>query len=329
MELIKNSPTFMGLMAAIEATSNGVVLVDLLEAGEPITYANPAFEEMTGYRCAEVIGQNCRFLQGPETGKAETVKLRKAISEGRHYTSRLLNYRKNGSTFWNELTISPVFDDGAVVAFVGIQNDVSSEVMLQRELNEKIETLQSTKLSLDRANAELRKIADFDPLTGLPTRRLLQDRLTLSLARAKRMETMIAVAFIDLDGFKQVNDNYGHEIGDLALRQVAGRMREQVRESDTLARQGGDEFILLLDTFVSRSVCTDVCDRIRSVFSTPFELGGVDVHLGVSIGTAFYPDDGNDAQSLLGFADTAMYEDKSMKRHQIAPGTLQISAKTA
>ena len=320
MELGKSRPAAIELMAAIESTSSGVVLVEISKSDQPITFVNPAFERMTGYQHAEIIGRNCRFLQGPETSKLETANLRKAISERRHHTTRILNYRKDGSTFWNDLTISPInADNGAFIGFVGVQNDVTTEVMLHRELSEKIDALESAKQSLNAANAELRKIAHYDPLTGLPSRRLLQDRLNYSLARAKRTGSMVAIAFMDLDGFKKVNDRFGHEIGDLALCQVSDQMRNQIRETDTLARHGGDEFILLFDTLVSHSGVTTICERIKRVFSTPFNLGEFSAHLGISIGTAFYPNDGDNAQSLLSLADTAMYESKNMKEQHATP----------
>lgn len=330
MNMTKERPTANGLMAAMEATSNGVVLVESSESDHVITFVNQSFERMTGYGKADAVGRNCRFLQGPETSQMETAELLKAISERRHFTCRLLNYRKDGSSFWNELSISPIkADDGTHTGFVGVQNDVTSEVMLQREFDEKFEALETAKKSLDAANAELHKIAHFDPLTGLPSRRLLQDRLTYSLARAKRTGSMVAVAFMDLDGFKQVNDLCGHGVGDIALRQVSEQMSDQIRETDTLARHGGDEFILLIDTLVSHSGVANICDRISGIFSTPFDLGEITAQLGISIGTAFFPRDGEDAQSLMDFADTEMFKSKNMKKQQTEPaqsGAAQISA---
>ena len=310
-------------MAAIEATSNGVVLVDCLQPDMPISFVNSAFEKITGYSRAEAVGRNCRFLQGPETNQDTVAALRREIGNGHSITSRLLNYRRDGSTFWNELFINPIYDDAAnLVAFVGIQNDITAKVLAQREIANKIEELEAAQRSLDTANAELQKIAYFDPLTGLPTRRLFLDRLAGSLARSKRTGDMVAIAFMDLDGFKQVNDRLGHEAGDLALRQVAERMRGRLRETDTLARLGGDEFIVLLDTHVSHAILTSICDRISRTFAAPFTLAGATVHLGVSIGTAFYPGDGEDMQSLMSFADAAMYESKNRKRRHITPDML-------
>ena len=310
-------------MAAIEATSNGVVLVDCLQPDMPISFVNSSFEKITGYSRAEAIGRNCRFLQGPETNQHAVAALRREIGKGRSVTSCLLNYRRDGSTFWNELIINPIHDDASnLVAFVGVQNDITAKVLAQQEIANKIEELEAARRSLDAANAELQKIAYFDPLTGLPTRRLFLDRLAGSMARSKRTGDMVAIAFMDLDGFKQVNDRFGHDAGDLALRQVAERMRGRLRETDTLARLGGDEFIVLLDTHVSQGILTSICDRIARTFSAPFTLADTSVHLGVSIGTAFYPGDGEDMQSLMRFADTAMYRSKNEKRCHVTPDML-------
>ena len=284
----------------------------------PLTFVNSGFERITGYARAEVVGRNCRFLQGPETDTQAIAELRNAIADGRHITTRLLNYRKDGSTFWNNLVVSPVHDAaGALVGFVGVQHDVTPEVVARQELAEKIEELEATKRRLDLVNADLQRIAYFDPLTGLPTRRLLQDRLARSLARSKRTGTMVALMFLDLDDFKQVNDTLGHQAGDLLLRQVAERIGERLRQADTLSRLGGDEYVVLLDTLVSQEAVSAVSDRIAEAFKPPFDLGEAAVHLGVSIGTAFYPRDGADARSLMAAADAAMYRSKRRKRRPL------------
>ena len=320
MKAIETIPSLQELLAAIEATSNGVVLVDCRQPDMPISFVNSGFERLTGYSRAEAVGRNCRFLQGPDTDRDSVAVLHRAVAEGRPFTARLLNYRKDGSMFWNELIINPIHDENStLIGFVGVQNDVTAEVTARREIAKKIRELEVAKRSLDAANAELQRIAYFDPLTELPTRWLFQDRLTRSLQRSKRTGEMVAIAFLDLDGFKHVNDTFGHEVGDVALRQVAERIRGRLRETDTLARLGGDEFVVLLDTPVSQDILMTICDRITRTFATPFILAGSSVYLGVSIGTAFYPDDGETAQCLMRFADAAMYRSKTDKRSQIAP----------
>ena len=312
-----------GLLSAVEAASTGVVITDTMLPGDPIIYVNPAFEKLTGYTSAETIGRNCRFLQGPETDKAVLAALRDAISDERQTACRLLNYRKDGSTFWNALTINPIHSEGeGLLGFVGIQTDVTAEVAMRRELDEKIETLEEVQGSLEAANRSLRAIAYIDPVTELPTRRLFDDRLKQALARSRRNGDLIAIVYMDLDGFKKVNDRFGHEVGDGALRCAGERMRDQIRESDTLARLGGDEYAVLVDTCVTPEGLMKVCERIAQTFSTPFDVGGTTVHLGVSLGVALYPRDGEDAQSLLRAADAAMYAAKHNKQGGPLPGLL-------
>ncbi|NIA70820.1 diguanylate cyclase [Pelagibius litoralis] len=303
-----------GLLAAVEAASTGVVITDTTLPDDPIIYMNPAFEQLTGYTAAETIGRNCRFLQGPETDKVTLATMRKAIDDGQQITCRLLNYRKDGSTFWNALTINPIHgEDEGLLGFVGIQSDVTAEVAMRQELDEKIEALEEVRGSLEAANSSLRMIAYIDSVTGLPTRRLFDDRLKQALARSRRSGDMIAIIFMDLDGFKQVNDAFGHDVGDSTLRAAGQRMRDQIRESDTLARLGGDEYAVLLDTGVTPEVLMKVCGRIEQTFSLPFDVGGTMIGLGVSIGVALYPRDGEDAHNLLRVADAAMYEAKNNK----------------
>ncbi|MFT5488165.1 MAG: diguanylate cyclase (GGDEF)-like protein/PAS domain S-box-containing protein [Paracoccaceae bacterium] len=302
-----------GLVTAIQAASSGIVIADFQLPDRPLVFVNPAFEKMTGY--AEAVGRNCRFLQGEDTDSATVKELRVALEEGRHITCRILNYRKDGSTFWNDLTMSPIYgEDRKVTGFVGIQKDATEEVILKQELAKEVLALRETRRALKVANTELRRVAYTDAVTGIPTRMLFFDRVKQALARGKRSGDVFAIIFMDLDGFKQVNDSFGHEAGDIVLRSVAERLQGQIRETDTLARFGGDEFVLLVDSSVTRGVVADICDRISRTFSAPFELGDAEIRLGISFGAAFNPFDGDDVEDLIRFADTAMYETKNSKR---------------
>ena len=314
--LSERSPVIdQGFLAAIEATSTGVVISDSSLPDDPLVYANAAFERLTGYRSADVIGQNCRFLQGPETSPEALAALGRSIHECRNTTLRLLNYRRDGSTFWNEVTISPIRGlDGGVAGFVGIQKDVSAEVALQRDLAQKIEALDEKTRSLEAARSRLQQLAYVDTLTGLPTRALFQDRLVHALARTHRTREMLAVVLMDLDGFKPVNDGLGHGAGDVLLRLVANRMHDGIRESDTLARWGGDEFVLLMDTGVTKDGVDRACDRLSRAFDAAFDLNGRPIRLGVSIGVALAPLHGDDADGLLKHADAEMYKAKVSRR---------------
>lgn len=310
----KNQLTLRGLWAATNATSTGVAIADMLLPDHPLVFVNPAFEKMTGYRSDEVIGLNCRFLQGSGTDPSKVAMLSAGLRQGCNVNCLLQNYRKDGSAFWNDLTMSPIFEEGKkLTGFVAIQKDVTAEVELRRELAREVGVIAEIKDELKSANEELRRIAYIDTVTGLPTRKLLYDRGGQSLAHAKRSGELFAIIFMDLDGFKQVNDVFGHDAGDTALRYVAERISDQIRETDTLSRVGGDEYILLVDTSVSHDVVAEICNRIHKVFMDPFLLGDDQVYLDVSIGTAIYPHDADSVEDLVCFADAAMYEAKRSK----------------
>lgn len=313
-----------GFRVAIEAAPTGIVVSAECKGEQQLVYVNPAFEQMSGYENAEILGRNCRFLQGRDSNPDAVAAIRSAIEDLRRITIRLLNYRKDRSTFWNELTISPIIDSNRTpLGFVGIQKDVTAEVVAQRDLREKIDVLNSTQRSLEEARRDLQKQAHYDPLTGLASRALFFDRLNQALARSYRTGDSLAVIMVDLDGFKSVNDLHGHEVGDRALHAVADRMRGQVRKSDTLARMGGDEFLLLMDTDVTEPGVAEVCDRLVATCENPFEIDHVSVELGMSLGVAVFPTHGKDAASLVRHADIEMYAAKV----DVARGTVSSSDK--
>lgn len=160
----------------------------------------------------------------------------------------------------------------------------------------------------------LRYVAQYDSLTGLPNRELLSDRIRTTLARARRQQTSFALLFIDLNGFKRVNDSLGHAAGDQLLQRVAHRLSQTVRESDTAARLGGDEFVILLEGINKRRSPQDVADKLYVAFDQPFLLEGTELAITPSIGIAVYPDDGDDEFTLLKHADNAMYVAKGRQR---------------
>lgn len=160
----------------------------------------------------------------------------------------------------------------------------------------------------------LRYVAQYDPLTGLPNRELLSDRIRTTLARARRQQTSFALLFIDLNGFKRVNDSLGHAAGDQLLQLVAHRLSQSVRESDTAARLGGDEFVILVERISERLSAQDVADKLRAAFEQPFLVDGTELAIAPSIGVAVYPYDGEDEFALLKHADNAMYAAKGRGR---------------
>ncbi len=297
----------------IESATNSLVISDPHQPDCPIIYANPAFLRATGYAAAEIIGRNCRFLQGLDTDPATIATMRAAVAEGRGCTVILLNYRKDGSAFWQELTISPVHDDdGRLLYFIGIQADITD--------------LKRAHAEVERAQGELRRQALHDALTGLPNRTLLQDRLEQALRATRRAAAPTALLLLDLDRFKDINDTFGHHYGDLLLREVGARLRAGLREVDTVARLGGDEFAVLLPGADADGAIV-AARRITAALERPVVLEGHPFEVSSSIGVALGPDHGDDATTLLRRADVAMYAAKAAgDPHAVyAPGQDQHS----
>lgn len=380
---------------AIASTSTGIVIADTRLPDNPVTYVNPAFEKITGYRAAEVLGHNCRFLQGETTQSEALTELRSALLEGRECNVLLKNYRRDGQVFWNNLYVAPIHDiNHSLTHFIGAQNDITDLVQTETALRESERRLdsilssveaviwsidaktgrtlylnpageavygrpleefyrdphlwleaihpedrgrvaaerellrQSERLDMEyritrpsgdvrwlysrcslikdesgqivrfdcidtdiseikEAEEQLRHNAFYDKLTSLPNRSLFIDRLNHTIQRSKRRDGfMFAVLFLDLDGFKVVNDSLGHLAGDLLLVQIARRLEQCLRPSDTLARLGGDEFTILLEDICQLQDTTTVVDRILAALQTPFEIFDRDVFTNVSIGIA-------------------------------------------
>ena len=281
---------------ALEASVNTIVIVDAMQPDLPIMYVNPAFTNTTGYSAAEALGRNPRFLRGTDHDQPEIENIRGAVREKRNGQAVLLNYRKDGSLFWNELYVSPVWgDDGDVTHFIGVARDIS-----QRKSYE----------------SELERMANFDALTELPNRNLFQDRLSQAIVHAHRNGGTMAVAVLDLDGFKLVNDSLGHHSGDLLLQEVAHRLSACVREVDTVARLGGDEFVIAMPQLAKEEDAVVVAEKLLQVFLVAMRIEMQDVFITASIGIAMYPKDGTDAEGLLKHADIAMYRAKQSGRNR-------------
>ena len=282
---------------AVRVCSGGVSIADASTPDMPLIYVNEAFERATGYRAPEVLGRNCRFLQGPDTSRELVQELREAVAAGRDHVSVLRNYRKDGSGWWNELRLSPVRNElGAVTHYFGFQNDVTARV---------------------EAQERLAHLAHHDTLTGLPNRAQMMAGLQRELARARRHGSRLAVLFIDLDGFKNVNDRLGHAAGDLVLTAAGARLRAVLRDRDLLGRYGGDEFVAVVTDVpadMADQIAHRVTDAVLDSFHSPLDMSEQAVQLGASIGVALFPDHGQDADELLLAADRAMYTAKDAGR---------------
>jgi diguanylate cyclase (GGDEF)-like protein/PAS domain S-box-containing protein len=285
------------LNRAIESSPYAVSITDASLPDGPLIYVNPAFERITGYLREEVLGRNCRFLQGNDLDQPELEEIRQALRESRGGYAVLRNYRKDGSMFWNELFVSPVHDEaGRTTHYIGVQNDISSR---------------------RKAEEGLIYLANHDELTGLPNRTLLQDRMRQAMARVHRDGGSLAILFIDLDRFKNINDSLGHEIGDAVLRTTAARLTACLREADTVARLGGDEFILMLSDIHRMEDVTTIGQKVLATLAQPIGVDGHELFVTGSIGVSLYPKDGNDFPSLLRNADTAMYRAKEKGKNRV------------
>ncbi|UTW07850.1 EAL domain-containing protein [Pseudomonas benzenivorans] len=290
---------------AMEASVNAIVITDNQREDQPIAYVNPAFERITGYRSEEVIGRNCRFLQGQDQDQPELDSIRRALRAEEEGRAVLRNYRKDGSAFWNELRLAPVVNDrGKVSHFVGILHDITEAKGYQEELEHQ---------------------ANHDSLTGLPNRNLLNDRILQAIAFASRNQGLFTLAFMDLDNFKVVNDSLGHNAGDQLLVQVAERLKACAREIDTVARLGGDEFVILLADGGQMTKRLGGLERFKKSVAEPLLLDGQEVVVSCSIGFCCYPEDGSDISTLLRNADTAMYQAKHQGRNRICAFTPQMN----
>ena len=297
------------LHRALAATTSGVSIAAFDQPDQPLVYVNEAFAAMAGFPLESVLGGNCRFLQGADTDPAAVGRIRSALAAGRECRETLLNYRGPERTpWWNEVWLSPVTDaDGRVVQYIGVQNDVTERVQAQRAL----------AVERDRAAsylAQLERSASTDPLTGLANRRGMEDRLERAMLETALDDgSALAVLFLDLDGFKQVNDQHGHAVGDQLLRRTAERLTARLRRGDLLARIGGDEFLVVLCGLApatARHEATRVAASLAEALAAPFEVGGVTVQVGVSAGVSLFPEDAPDLRGLLHAADVRMYEAK-------------------
>ncbi len=279
----------------IEFSSNGIMVTDCSLPDNPIIYVNPAFERITGYTSEEVLGINMHFLLGDEYDQSKFMEICTALHELREGNAVLRNYRKDGRLFWNNLSVSPVHDEaGEVTHFVWEITDVTD-----RERHEELLEYQ----------------ANHDALTGLPNRYLLEDRLNQALANARRYNLMVAVLFIDLDNFKFVNDSLGHALGDRLLMIEADRLLNSIRSGDTVARYGGDEFVVVLTNVERSEYAAIVAQNIQDLIAIPLVIDEHELGISCSIGISLYPTDGHDLDSLLKNADAAMYRAKDHGRN--------------
>lgn len=273
------------LAAAVFDTTDEALIVT--DSGNRIVAVNPAFERVTGYSAAEVRGRNPHILSSGRHGKPFFAEMWSSLMADGHWHGEVWNRRKNGEVYVQRLILSVIRDsEGRIVNHVGVFSDITDE-----------------KQEAER----IRYRASYDALTGLPNRALLHDRMQQALAKVSRERGHLGVLFLDLDGFKPINDRYGHLTGDHLLVAVAERLSGCVRESDTVARLGGDEFVIVLPDMTTLNDAQTVANKVLCGLTAPFVLDNCTAHIGASIGIALYPANGVTAQELLVAADKAMY----------------------
>jgi diguanylate cyclase (GGDEF)-like protein/PAS domain S-box-containing protein len=419
----KHHEALMRLQAkALDASLTPLTIADATDPNLPLVYVNSAFERMTGYSRQEVLGRNCRFLQGDDRDQPELAELRQALFNREPVRVMLRNHHKDGSLIRNELTLTFIENEGELTHVLGLQRDMTTiletEETLKASLDREVQALafarvgsldfdiRSSIIRLSEQHARLlglsgtdtrfsledyrknivpedlpffdeclklcmvghgrlemdyrvcwtdgsqhwlhtsgdaivnsdgvatrilalsqevsaRKdmedraqfIAHHDALTGLPNRTLLRDRFQLALNVARRNRTRLALVFIDLDHFKDINDTLGHEVGDALLVSVAERMRTCIRDTDTVCRQSGDEFIVLLPNIRDASEAANVSEKLVATVAEMYSLRGHEVRVTCSAGVSMYPEDGDTIELLMRNADSAMYHAKSMGRN--------------
>ncbi len=271
-----------------ENTSDGILVTDI---NGIIQFVNPAFIKNTGYSIDEIIGKTPAILKSGKHDDEFYREIWNSLHTVGMWRGQIDNKRKNGEIYSEWVVIDVVRNElGKVTMYCGIFRDISERM---------------------RYEEKIRFQAYHDGLTGLPNRILFYEKINQYLAVAKRYNHMMAVIYIDLDGFKHVNDTLGHDKGDLLLKAVALRLKECVRESDVVARMGGDEFTLILPEVTKNQDIEVVTEKIRKQLNQTFELLGCSVKISSSIGISVYPTDGEDVDSLIKKADNAMYQAKA------------------
>ncbi len=272
-----------------KASPNGIMVTD---SHNNLIAVNPGFTRLTGYSEEEALGRNPRFLKGPGQGDAFYQDMWQQLASKGSWEGELVNRRKDGSVYTERLQITQILNDqGEVVNYLGMFQDVTER---------------------HQAEERIRFLALHDYLTGLPNRAALIERAEQLLEQAKRYNRRFAILFLDLDKFKPINDQYGHEAGDAVLQAVAGQLQTIVRAADTVCRQGGDEFVILLSELQPHGSLRDLAERLLHAVETPCSFNGVTLSVSGSLGISIYPDDGATISEVIQQADSAMYIAKQL-----------------
>jgi diguanylate cyclase (GGDEF)-like protein/PAS domain S-box-containing protein len=272
------------------AIEQSPVLVMITDKSGTVEYVNRKVLELTGYRSGELVGQNTQVLQSGHTSVETYKTMWEQLARGNEWRGELLNKNKYGSYFWVSATISSLRDDhNEITHYLAVMEDISQKKAYE---------------------ALLRHQASYDNLTSLPNRFYGYTQLENAIAKAQKYKKKLAILFLDLDEFKQVNDSMGHAAGDILLKTIADRYLALMRAADTIVRLGGDEFMIIVEDLSSNQYAEELAQKCQSLCVHPFKLEEEEVFISSSIGIALYPEHGSDAKTLMSNADAAMYESK-------------------
>ncbi|WP_345976396.1 EAL domain-containing protein [Sulfurimonas sp. HSL3-7] len=286
----KAESQLLKLSQAVEQSPHTIVITDV---DGNIEYVNAAFVTVTGYTQEEAISKNPRLLQSGKTLPATYDAMWQQLTQGKSWKGEFINHRKDGTEYIEAIKASPIFQaDGKIAHYMAIKEDITEK---------------------KRDQERIHYLANFDALTGLPNRTQLEDRIKYAISLAKRDNGELAVLFLDLDHFKDINDTLGHRIGDALLIALAKRFKSILREADTISRLGGDEFIFMLSNTTMQGIA-HVAQKILDSIAEPFTIDQNELTVTASIGIAIYPADGTDQETLSKNADIAMYRAKQEGR---------------
>jgi len=292
----KEAEAYLKQSAAVFESSRDAIMVT--DAHGIIVALNPAFTEITGYQESEAVGRNTRFLRSDHHDRTFYQRLWNSLSQYDGWSGEIWNRHKDGQIYPAWLSLSTVRDENHnVTSYIGILSDLTR---------------------LKRSEEELEHLATHDPLTGLPNGRLLESRIEHAITQARRHQHGIAVMMLDIDRFKDINDSLGLNAGDQLIKEMAGRVVSSVWDSDTVARIGGDELVVIVEEINDPEIAARIADKLRQALSAPYTIDSQNFYLTTSIGISYYPDNGDSAELLIRNADAAVYRAKDEGRNRVS-----------
>ncbi len=292
------------LSSVVEQTADAIMITD---PNGVIEYINPAFEAITGYGRHEAVGKSSAMLKSGRHDNATYRELWATLLRGDVYRDVLINRRKDGALYYEEKTISPLKDsNGVIMHYISSGKDITERMQSEERVHH---------------------LAYHDVLTNLPNRAMFMERINHATTQRINTGRRIAVLFMDLDRFKIINDTLGHAIGDNLLKAIPERLLTCVREGDTVARFGGDEFAILLENISSFDIVSQIATKLIESLERPYRVGDQELYITTSIGISLYPDDSRDASTLIKNADTAMYRAKDLGRNNYQFYSADMSAR--